>query len=127
MRRPQLLEKIKISQAMLRNRRTLSDADYVLRQSELEEQEQAIKNELKTYVIRYMKSITILLSDEYDERIRKIINKRDVHGNTPLHYAATQRQFKICKFIIKNIKSKKIEELPSNIFYEWAKVDLEMM
>ena len=86
---------------MARNRRTLSDADYVLRQSELEEQEQAIKNELKTYVIRYMKSITILLSDEYDERIRKIINKRDVHGNTPLHYAVNNWPQNIVKDMLK--------------------------
>ena len=48
-----------------------------------------------------MKSITILLSDEYDERIRKIINKRDAHGNTPLHYAVNNWPQNIVKDMLK--------------------------
>ena len=48
-----------------------------------------------------MKSIKELLADEYDERIRKIINKRDKDGNTPLHYAVSNWPEKIVKDMLK--------------------------
>ena len=95
------MEKIKASQTILNNRRTLSDAELVLKKDELETEERSTKNELKKYVIRYMKSIQILLADEFDERIRKIINKRDMHGNTPLHYAVNNWPQNIIKDMMK--------------------------
>ena len=95
------MEKIKASQTILNNRRTFSDAELVLKKDELEKEERSTKNELKKYVIRYMKSIQILLADEFDERIRKIINKRDIHGNTPLHYAVNNWPQNIIKDMMK--------------------------
>ena len=95
------MEKIKASQTILNNRRTLSDAELVLKKDELETEERSTKNELKKYVIRYMKSIQILLADEFDERIRKIINKRDMHGNTPLHYSVNNWPQNIIKDMMK--------------------------
>ena len=45
------------------------------------------KKELKSYMIKYMRCVNLLLNNEKDERIRKIINQQDCLGNTPLHYA----------------------------------------
>ena len=45
------------------------------------------KKELKSYMIKYTRCANLLLANEQDERIRKIVNKQDCFGNTPLHYA----------------------------------------
>ena len=75
-----------------------------------------------------MKSIQELLSDEYDERIRKIINKRDKNGNTPLHYAVSNWPQKVVKDMLKlgadlSIANKAqripLEMLPKNTINEF--------
>ena len=96
LKRPHLLEKIKESQANAHQRRTLLDSASVLNRDQLDKEEGYIKKELKKCVIKYMKSIKELLADEYDERIRKIINKRDKDGNTPLHIACKKNK-KCCQ------------------------------
>ena len=128
MKRPRLLEKIRESQSNAANSRTLSDEDFAPKKEELEKEERRIKSELKKYVIRYMKSIKELLSDEYDERIRKIINKRDRDGNTPLHYAVSNWPQKVVKDMLKlgadlSISNKAqripLEMLPKNTIKEF--------
>ena len=39
-----------------------------------------------------------------------ILNRRDNYGNTPLHYAAWNGHFDICKYILENVQEKN----PSN-------------
>ena len=128
LKRPHLLQEIKASQANAANRQTLLDADSSIKKEELEKKERQIKNELKKYVIRYMKSIKELLADEYDERIRKIINKRDKDGNTPLHYAVSNWPQKVVKDMLKlgadlSIANKAqripLEMLPKNTINEF--------
>ena len=104
------------------------DSELPQRKEELEKEERHIKGELKKYVIRYMKSIQELLTDEYDERIRKIINKRDKNGNTPLHYAVSNWPQKVVKDMLKlgadlsiDNKAQRIplEMLPKNTINEF--------
>lgn len=101
LKRPELLKKIKEAHANANERRTLLDSDNVLNREQLHKEEGYIKNDIKKYVIKYMKSIKVLLADEYDERIRKIINKRDKDGNAPLHYAVSNWPQKVVKDMLK--------------------------
>lgn len=48
-----------------------------------------------------MKSIKELLSNDYDERIKKILNRRNKSGNTPLHFAVSNWPQKIVKDMLK--------------------------
>ena len=90
MKRPQLYDKIEKAKITTNRRETLINLKDISNRKEVENAEEIERNckkELKNCIIKYMKSITVLLEDKKGE-IRKILNHQDRDGNSALHYAA---------------------------------------
>ena len=67
----------------------------------IENVQESARQKLKKFATRYMECMNILLKDATDARIRAIVNKQDLEGNTPLHCAVENWPQNIVKGLLR--------------------------